>query len=308
MQKRVLPALMQISNIEEIDIASKTASFQIPLQRQTKGKLFNDYETALSESNADVVYISIVNSIHAKWTEKALARGLHVIVDKPSFTDICDVQKLVDLSKKNKLCLAESTVYSYHPQIQLIKDVFRDAESKPTRLTAIFSFPSLNANNFRNKKELGGGALWDLGPYAVTPGRIFFDEEPKKMFCRISTWNQDNGIDTSFSILATYSEGRSMVGHFGFTSEYRNYLNVLGLGVSVDIERVFSMPVEMENELRVKQQNKSTILKAPKADSFLIFLQRVIESIQSGKHDAFVEDLLKDASNLNWIRKDAGEV
>ncbi|MBI4620229.1 MAG: Gfo/Idh/MocA family oxidoreductase [Desulfobacterales bacterium] len=301
-QKRVLPALSEISFITDIDIASHTSASKISLPNRFKGEIFNDYNTALSKSKADLVYISIVNSAHAEWAEKALKKGFHVIVDKPSFTCIDDAKRLVDLSQKHNLCLAEATVFAYHPQIQVAKNAFLNANSIPIRLTATFSFPPLNPNDFRYKRELGGGALWDLGPYAVANGRLFFNEEPKEIFCRVCSKSGDDNIDTSFSMLATYSDGRSMVGHFGFNTEYRNNLNILAPSVSIDIDRIFTTSPEMENEVHIRQHNEKTTVRLPKADSFSLFLQKVIEGIQTGDYRKFVEDLLSDASVLHRLR------
>lgn len=300
-QNRILPALTQIPLIRSIDIASRTSASKIALPSQFKGEIFDDYEEALSKSKAKLVYVSLVNSAHAEWVEKSLLKGFHVIVDKPSFSDIKDAIRLIELSKKMDLCLAEATVYAYHQQIQLIKDIFLKANSKPLRLTAAFSFPPLNADNFRCKKELGGGSLWDLGVYAVSPGRIFFNEAPKEVFCRIYTRNPENNLDTSFVALATYSEGRSFIGHFGFDTEYRNCLNILGPDVSVDIERIFSTPAELENEIKIRQQNRAAILKAPKADSFVLFLQEVIKAIQVKGYGIFRQDLIDDATSLHRL-------
>jgi predicted dehydrogenase len=203
--------------------------------------------------------------------------------------------------------LSEATVHTYHPQIQVVKNIFLNAKSRPTRLTATFSFPPLNPNNFRYKRELGGGALWDLGPYAVTVGRLFFNEEPKETFCRICNRGGDDNIETSFSVLAIYSDGRSMIGHFGFDTEYRNCLNLLGPDVSVAIERIFTIPAEMENEVMVRQHNESAIIKVPIADSFFLFLQKTIDAIQTGNYKEFAENLLSDASVLHRLRLAAHE-
>lgn len=305
-QKRILPALVQMPNITGIDIASHSLTSET-YQHKKDGHIFDNYEVALSTSKAKIVYISTVNSTHAEWAEKALRKGFHVVVDKPAFTTIEDAVKLTELSKKCNLCLAESIVYNYHPQIKLARDVFIKIKSKPTVLTATFSFPLLDYDNFRYKKELGGGALWDLGAYAVTPGRVFFNADPTEVFCQVRTRDRKRDIDTSFSLLAIYSEGRSMVGHFGFNTEYRNHLNILGSDVSVDMDSIFTTPAKMENELRIRQHNKSTILKTPIADSFLIFLQKVIDAIQIRNHHVFAEDLLTDASVLRRMRVAAGE-
>ena len=248
-KKRVLPALEKMKRVDCIDIASRSFTSCIPEKKSRQGAFFADYDEALSKSKADLVYISLVNSKHAEWAERALAKGCHVIVDKPSFISFDDAKKLANLAEQKGLCLAEATVYAWHPHIQMARDLFMQADTRPTRLTVAFSFPPLPAGNFRYQKSLGGGALWDLGPYAVSPGRLFFEAEPEEVFCGIGTRNSDTGVDTSFSMLAMYAGGRSLVGHFDFNTEYRNCINILGPSMSVDIDRFFTTPPDMESEL-----------------------------------------------------------
>ena len=247
-KKRILPALRKIEGISRIDIASRSSASGLLAEEAHNGTVFNDYADAISRSNADLVYISLVNSSHAEWAEQALRRGCHVIVDKPSFTSFDDVQRLTDLARAKNLCLAEATVYAWHPQIQTARDLFLRAGTQPTRLTISFSFPPFSEDNFRYQKHFGGGALWDLGPYAVSPGRLFFDDEPDEVFCRVGTKKPDTGVDTSFSMMATYPGGRSMVGHFDFNTEYRNCINILGPGMSVEIDRFFTPPSDLHRK------------------------------------------------------------
>lgn len=301
-QKRVLPALVHVSSIKRIDIASRSSTSNIFLPDSCEGEVFDNYDIALSESRADIVYISTVNSEHARWAEKALNRGFHVIVDKPAFTSFETATRLVKLAQGSNLCLAEATVYAFHPQIQLAKDIFSKANSKPSRLTALLSFPPLNPEDFRYRKDLGGGALWDTGPYAVSVGRLFFESEPEEVFCKILSRGGKDDVDISFSVLATYPDGKSMVGHFGFTTEYINQLNLLGPDVSMTMDRIFTTTPELENEIRVRQRNETLTVKAPKADSFSIFIQRIIDAVQTGKHKELSDNLLLDASVLHRLR------
>lgn len=181
-KKRILPALRKIGVISRIDIASRSSVSGPLAEAAYNGSVFDDYAEAISRSNSDLVYISLVNSSHAEWAEKALRRGCHVIVDKPSFSSFDDVQRLTGLARAKNLCLAEATVYAWHPQIQVTRDLFSQIATRPTRLTVSFSFPPLPADNFRYQQHLGGGALWDLGPYAVSPGRLFLKMSPKRFF------------------------------------------------------------------------------------------------------------------------------
>lgn len=302
-QKRVLPALAHIG-LTHVDVASRTNAARVALPAGVTGRVFDDYETALAESKATLAYVSTVNSTHAEWTEAALRRGYHVVVDKPAFTGLDDTQRLLDLAQQHSRCLAEATVYACHPQIQAARQAFLDADSQPTCLTATFSFPPLLADNFRYQKALGGGALSDLGPYAVTPGRLFFGAEPEEVFCRITGWGDE--VETGFSLLATYSGGRALVGHFGFDTGYCNRLEMLGPHVAVTVDRVFTIPANATNELHVNQHNQPETVTIPPADAFALFLRAVIAAIETGQFESLARDLSSDANVLQRLRQASG--
>jgi predicted dehydrogenase len=269
------------------------------------GLVFKDYVTALADSRADLVYISTINSTHAEWAEQALRRGYHVIVDKPASTTLEDARRLVGLAQRQGRCLVESTVYAYHPQIQAARQAFLEADSQPTRISATFSFPPLSAENFRYRRALGGGAVWDLGPYAVTPGRLFFEAEPEEILCRITEWGDE--VETSFSVLATYPGGRSMVGHFGFTTGYSNRIEILGPHVTVAFDRAFTTPDTLANELCVNQYNQARTVRVQPANSFASFFRTVLAAVDTGQFEALALDLLSDATALHRLR-DAGRL
>lgn len=308
-RKRIFPALQQIEDIDCIDIATRSSALSRPVLDKLKnnGIFYTGYAEALSSSKADLVYVSIVNSHHAQWVEKALAQGRHVVVDKPAFTSLGDATRIAEMAQRKGLLLAEATVYGCHPQIDLARKLFLQAETFPTRLSASFSFPTFDENNFRLQKQLGGGALWDLGPYAITPGRLFFEAPPDEILCRVANHHPVTGIETAFSMLAVYPGGRTMVGHFGFNTEYRNRINILGPGLSIDIDRIFTTPPDLENELSIRSKNVIKTVTAPPADSFLLFLRKVIDALRCNEHHRFAEYLVSDAVALGRLRKAAGE-
>lgn len=267
-------------------------------------RVFEAYDVALAQSQAEIAYVSTRNHNHAEWTEAALRRGFHVIVDKPAFTRLSEAYRLVEVAQQQGRCLAEATVYAYHPQIQMAQDVFAQVDSAPTHLSATFSFPPLARDNFRYRQAHGGGALWDLGPYAMTPGRLFFNAEPETIICRVTAREEE--VDVAFSILATYSGGRSMVGHFGFTTGYRNQLDILAPDATVCIDRVFTTPPEVANALAVTQHGQAQTVVVPQCDQMRAFLQHVAQAIDTGKHDALAQTLISDATILDRLRQAAG--
>ncbi|MBN1811732.1 MAG: Gfo/Idh/MocA family oxidoreductase [Anaerolineae bacterium] len=301
-QKRVLPALAR-AGILAADVASRSRATEVALPEGLAGRVFEDYTTALNQSDADLAYVSTVNSTHAEWAEQALRCGYHVVIDKPACTSLEHTQRLLELARQRSLCLAEATTYGYHPQIEVARQAFAEVGSGPTCLIATFSFPPLAADNFRYQAAADGGALWDLGPYAVTPGRLFFGAEPEEIFGRVTEWGTE--VETGFSLLMTYSDGRSMAGHFGFNTGYRNRLDILGPGVTVTIDRVFTTPPTAANEVYVNQHNQPKSIAVPPADQFALFLRAMVAAIETGQHSPLAEDMLSDARVLHRLREAA---
>ena len=299
-QKRVIPALIE-QGVTAIDVASRSRTAEVKLPATISGERFDNYEAALTQSQADVVYVSTTNNTHATWTEAALKQGFHVVVDKPAFLGLDETNRLLDLAHQQNRCLAEATTYSYHPQIEMARQAFAEVDSQPTRLVATFSFPPLPPDNFRWRKHLGGGALWDLGSYAVTPGRLFFGEMPQQIYCQIG--GQGDEVEQSFSLLATYSGGRTLVGHFGFDTGYRNQLDILGPHTTLTIDRVFTTPADFNNELHLTQHNQASTVKVPAADQFALFFADVFQAIKTGQHQQLAQNILTDATVLHQLRQ-----
>ncbi len=304
-QRRAIPALSSLG-VAQLDIASQSRVRDVEVPNGMSVRVFEDYETALDESQADVVYVSTRTGLHAEWADKALRRGFHVIVDKPAFTCLADATRLVALAQQHHRCLAEAIVYAYHPQIQMAKDVFTNLNCEPTQLIATFSFPPLARDNFRYHRAYGGGALWDLGPYAVTPGRLFFGSKPCDVVCRVTAQGEE--VETAFSVLITYEGGQSLVGHFGYHTGYQNRLELLGPHTTVHIDRVFSTPAHMENFLHVRQHDQTELRTVPPTDHFACFFREVFRAIETGEHDPFAKRLLADAVVLDQLRQSGGKV
>ena len=77
--------------------------------------------------------------------------------------------------------------------------------------------------------------------YAVSPGRVLFNEKPKEVWCRQISKDSRTGVDIGFSISAMYSMGRVLQVFFSFGTEYKNTLSLLGKNMSISIDPVFTI-------------------------------------------------------------------
>ncbi len=118
-QRRIIPALSSMDEVQRLDIACHRRN--ITIQSPVAGDIYHDYAEALAKSQANIVYVSLVNSLHRQWVETALHAGYHVVVDKPAFVNIDDARAMVALASSKKRTLIEAVVFAYHPQIAAIK-------------------------------------------------------------------------------------------------------------------------------------------------------------------------------------------
>jgi predicted dehydrogenase len=268
--------------------------------------VYGDYKKALHESDAELVYVSLVNSEHEPWAETAIEAGRHVVVDKPAFLGVAATERIVNLADRRGVCLAEATVWAAHPQVQCARELFVEAGGTPRRIAAEFCFPPLDASNFRYQRALGGGALWDVGPYAVSVGRVFFGGEPTDVACQVLERDGPDDVETAFSVLLAYRDGQSVVGQFGFNSVYRNRVDLLGERLGVEIDRVYTPPPDVLPELRVTRPDGTSTVAAPKGDTFAGFFEQVYERIETRDWGQLANDILVDARTLDRLRRAAG--
>jgi dTDP-3,4-didehydro-2,6-dideoxy-alpha-D-glucose 3-reductase len=291
-ERRVIPAAANVVEIAEVSIASRSRSQ--PVSWPKAGRFFDDYETALRESNADIVYLSLPNAMHEQWVMRALAAGKHVVVDKPAMVTREGSERAVREARRVKRVLAEATVFGYHRHFERLARFF--AENGPlTHVAAQFIIPPLPIGNFRNYPDLGGGCLLDMGPYAAATMRILGGGSPSLITALAGGQHPETGVDMGFSVQARLQNGGIFSGHFSFEGEYQNRLLVVGRSGSVMIERAFSSPADYQVEWRQRVRNIEGVVTFEAADTFARFLEVVACGIVSGDHEGFYGDLMSDA-------------
>lgn len=292
---RILPIVAQ-AGFREVAIARYTGqewddawtACAVPVTR------YDDYQTGLDRFKGQLVYVSTVNSQHVHWARKALEAGFHTIIDKPATCTAAEARELLALAQQKGLLLAESTVYLCHPQLAAVKRLFAEHQDAPKLLTVHFSMPPFRPDNFRYQRALGGGAIMDTAPYAVSVGRFFFEAAPLSVDCVVDE-RQADGLDLEYSLLMQYPGGRSLIGHFGFNTEYINRVHLMGTRLNVSLDRVFTIPDSLENPIRFRHLNQESELQAPSANNFLLYLAQIRRQLASGDFAAAYAALQADA-------------
>jgi NDP-hexose-3-ketoreductase len=301
-RRRVLPAAAAIPEIETISVASSHVGAEDLGDVANLAAVYADWSEALTVTRPGLVYVSLVNADHARVARFALNRGHHVVIDKPGLPDLDITVELASLARSSSLVIAEANCYSFHPVFAAVRSVLADLDAEVTKALAVFT-PPVPADDWRYDRAKGGGALLDTGPYAVSLGRVLWNEQPERVHAIVGDRTAD-ALETSYSMLAGYSDGRTVFGQFGFTTAYQNVVRLMGKGFTIEVERPFSAPPGMAVGLRVQTGDQVSEQTVEPADSMRIFLSEVVAAAVKGSRD-FDLPLLSDARTLARLTRAA---
>ena len=284
-KKRVLSVLKEKKI--EIYIASKSYKKKIPGIK----KQFSSYEQALKNCKPTIVYISLPNSKHFEWAKRSLNYRCNTIVDKPITSNDKQLTELINLSKKNKRLLVESTFFNYHIQMKKITKIYKNNKYK--KIHVKFIIPKPDSKSILMSKKFQGGVLMDMGPYISSIPRLFNLKKLLKKKIRIIKNKQK--LIVSIKFLINFEEGEYQ-GIFKFGGKYKNEIKILSGSKKSYIKRVFSPPDNEFLTLKTILKKKKKIIKFKKDNCFKNFFTEVLKSINEKKYNFYYKRMLHDVN------------
>ena len=138
------------------------------------------YDALLEDGGVDAVYIALPNALHHEWTMRALAVGKHVICEKPYTRRPHEVDEAHDEADRNGLVLTEAQMWRHARQTTLLRELLpRVGELRAVHAT--FTGTLARVDDVRWTRDLGGGALLDLGCYCISAARLVIGSEPDRV-------------------------------------------------------------------------------------------------------------------------------
>jgi D-xylose 1-dehydrogenase (NADP+, D-xylono-1,5-lactone-forming) len=137
--------------------------------------VYDSYGDLLRDPDVDIVYIALHNSAHREWTERALRAGKHVLCEKPLGLTAAEVDAMIRTAREADRLLVEAAWNRWHPRTRDYESMIADGAVGPvTAVTARFDGLAPAEGNYRLDPALGGGALYDVGYYAVSAALAAF--------------------------------------------------------------------------------------------------------------------------------------
>ncbi len=211
-REKVIPAIGR-SALGRVDaLASRDLNNGLSVARSLGiARAYGSYEELLADPEIDAVYNPLPNHLHVDWTLAALKAGKHVLCEKPVGMSAADAERLRAAS--GHLVLAEAFMVRQHPQWLRARQLVREGRiGALSAMQIFFSYVNRDAQNIRNRVETGGGAILDIGCYAVVAGRFFFEAEPVRAVALVER-DAAFGTDRLASAIIDFGAGR----HLTFT-------------------------------------------------------------------------------------------
>ena len=137
-------------------------------------KAYGSYAELMADPNVDLVYVGTPHSHHYDVTREALLAGKPCLVEKAFMANRRQAQEIIDLAHERKVFLAEAIWTRYQPVVKMVRELIADGPiGTPRLLTATLGY-SMGEKPRIMRADLCGGALLDLGVYALNFVRMFF--------------------------------------------------------------------------------------------------------------------------------------
>ncbi|MEP2027268.1 MAG: Gfo/Idh/MocA family oxidoreductase [Paracoccaceae bacterium] len=185
--EHVIPAILSSNNGSVAAIASRSlAKAEKLAERFVIPHVFGSYEEMLASDAIDAVYIPLPTSQHVEWAIKAADAKKHVLCEKPISLHASEIDGIIEARERNKVVISEAFMVTYHPQWHKVRALVAEgAIGTLKHVQAAFSYNNTDPGNMRNIKELGGGALPDIGVYPTVTTRFVTGAEPQKVSARV---------------------------------------------------------------------------------------------------------------------------
>lgn len=231
--EKLMPAIVAARNSQLVAIASRRpgAAAEV-LQKHAPdagAEALDDMQALLERDDIDAVYLPMANEEHAEWALKAIAAGKHVLIEKPMALRVSDIEAIATAAAEQGVTVMEGFMYRFHPQHDKVAEILDSGAIGEVRtVSSRFAFPMKPARLYRVNRDIddGGGAMWDIGPYAVHTARLWFDNEPVAATAMAKL--NEHGADVSLTGIFDFDDGRFGQFEMSFEHTRRSVYEVIG--------------------------------------------------------------------------------
>jgi predicted dehydrogenase len=286
-REKVIPAMERCEFAEVVAVASRQKA--------------PSYEDLLRDPHIDAIYNPLPNHLHVPWSIRAADAGKHVLCEKPIAISAGECRELMVARDRTGVKIGEAFMSRTHPQWLRARDVARSGQIGELRAMHVgFSYFNRDPDNIRNKPEMAGGALMDIGCYPITHSRMIFGEEPLRVTATMEL-DPDFGTDRLTSAILRFPAGECT---FTVATQLAPYqrAQIFGTRGRIEIEIPFNAPPDRPTRIFVNDR----VEELPVCDQYSIqgdlFSKAILEN---GRVPVPLEDAWKNMAVIDAVKRSA---
>lgn len=269
---KVLPAMQRSRCIDLRAIGSRTLEkAEAAARRLGIPVAHGSYEALIEDPLIEAIYNPLPNHLHVPLTLAAARAGKHVLCEKPIALSADEARALREVA--GRVRIAEAFMVRHHPQWERMRELLRGGRiGTPRAVQAVFSYFNDDAADIRNQRDIGGGALYDIGCYAVVAARYVFEAEPLRAVSLVDRDPQLR-VDRVTSGLLDFGAGRQLSFTVSTQCCSHQRMTVLGTRGRIEVAIPFNSPQGASSQIRIDDSGKLdgsgiTVETLPEADQY----------------------------------------
>ncbi len=301
--ERLLPAIVETSNSQLVAIASRRegaakATLDKYAPNASGVACYDDLESLIADPKVEAIYCPMANEEHAEWALKCINAGKHILIEKPMAIRVQDINAIEAAAKKAGVKVMEGFMYRFHPQHAKVAELIESGLiGDVLSCRASFSFLMPLARMYRINRSManGGGALWDIGPYAIhalrwamglnNSGANKAPIEPISVIAQAKL--NEHGADTVMSGVLDFgqdTQGRARYGHFDISFERarKAEYEIIGDKGAIKCHNMWAYPSD-DPVISWEAGGKSETLTLPKANHFNLEIEHFSHCVLNDK-------------------------
>lgn len=251
LQTRMLLPMTTCDEIKVVALASRSIEKAERVAQQWGiEKAYGSYEELLRDADIEAVYIPLPNHMHLEYIKKSMAAGKHVLCEKPLTLNAAETKELIDFAKETDVKLMEAFMYRFHPKWKMVKELMKvSGIGEVQSIHTIFSYSNNDLRNIRNIKEYGGGALMDIGCYAISSARYILGLEPSRVM-GLNYISETTQTDILSSGILDFGKARAVF-TVGTSTYPAQEVKVYGTGGVLEVVIPFNDPYDVKGNVKV---------------------------------------------------------
>ena len=287
--------LYAVANRTPEKAAAFAAQYGIP-------KVYAHLEEVFADPEVDILYISTPHNTHISFLRQALATGKHVLCEKSITLNSAELEEALALAQEHHVVLAEAMTIYHMPLYRKLQAVIQSGALGKLRLVQM-NFGSDKEYDMTNRffnRSLAGGALLDIGVYALSFVRWFFSSSPTEVLSQVKF--APTGVDESAGILLKNKEEEMATVLLSLHAKQPKRGTI---SFEKGYVEIFDYPRGEEAVITYNQDGRKEVLSAGSTAQALRYEVEDMERTVSGEGDEMYMSYTRDVMELmTKIRRD----